>query len=191
MAKVENVSYGKPLIAGAISTAPIGAELPTDATTKLDTKFKSLGYISEDGVTNNNSPESETIKAWGGDTVLVTQTDKPDTYTFTLIEVLNVDVVKVVYGDENVSGNLSTGIEIKANSKPMQARVYVVESLLNNAIKRIVIPNGVITEVGDIVYKDDEPVGYETTVQCLPDEDGNTHYEFIKGSEEIPTDEVS
>lgn len=191
MAKVENVSYGKPLIAGAISTAPIGTELPTDATTKVDTKFKSLGYISEDGVTNNNSPESETIKAWGGDTVLVTQTDKPDTYTFTLIEVLNVDVVKVVYGDENVSGNLSTGIEIKANSKPMQARVYVVESLLNNAIKRIVIPNGVITEVGDIVYKDDEPVGYETTVQCLPDEDGNTHYEFIKGSEEISADEVS
>lgn len=65
MADVNNVSYGKPLTDGAISTAPLGSTLPTDATTKLDTKFKSLGYVSEDGITNENSPESEKIKAWG------------------------------------------------------------------------------------------------------------------------------
>lgn len=185
MADVNNVAYGKPLIAGAISVANVGSILPTDATTKLEKAFKSLGYISDDGLTNSNSPESESIKAWGGDTVLVAQTDKPDTYQFTLIEVLNIDVLKEVYGAENVSGTLSTGITVKANAKPMKARAFVIETLLNNAVKRMVIPNGVITEVGDIVYKDNEPVGYETTVQCLPDKDGNTHYEYIKGQEVI------
>ena len=175
MADVNNVSYGKPLTDGAISTAPLGSTLPTDATTKLDTKFKSLGYVSEDGITNENSPESEKIKAWGGKTVLVSQTEKPDTYQFTLIEVLNLDVLKVVYGDENVTGTLKTGITIKANAKPMQARCYVIETLLNgDTIKRMVIPNGVISEVGEISYKDDEAIGYETTIECLPDKDGNT-----------------
>jgi hypothetical protein len=184
MADVNNVSYGKPLTDGAISTAPLGSTLPTDATTKLDTKFKSLGYVSEDGITNENSPESEKIKAWGGKTVLVSQTEKPDTYQFTLIEVLNLDVLKVVYGDENVSGTLKTGITIKANAKPMQARCFVIETLLNgDTIKRMVIPNGVISEVGEISYKDDEAIGYETTIECLPDKDGNTHYEYIKGAE--------
>lgn len=183
MADVKNVSFGKPLIAGAVAVSAFGATLPTDATTKLDTKFKTLGYVSEDGVTNSNSPESEKIKAWGGDTVLVTQTEKPDTYQFTLIEILNLDVVRLVYGDENVSGTLQTGITIKANSKPMKAKCFVIEMLLNNAIKRVVIPNGVVSEVGDIVYKDDEAVGYETTIECLPDKDGNTHYEYIKGVE--------
>lgn len=184
MADVNNVSYGKPLTDGAISTAPLGATLPTDATTKLDTKFKSLGYVSEDGITNENSPESEKIKAWGGKTVLVSQTEKPDTYQFTLIEVLNLDVLKVVYGDENVSGTLKTGITIKANAKPMKARSFVIETLLNgDTIKRMVIPNGVISEVGEISYKDDEAIGYETTIECLPDKDGNTHYEYIKGAE--------
>lgn len=184
MADVNNVSYGKPLTDGAISTAPLGATLPTDATTKLDTKFKSLGYVSEDGITNENSPESEKIKAWGGKTVLVSQTEKPDTYQFTLIEVLNLDVLKVVYGDENVTGTLKTGITIKANAKPMQARCFVIETLLNgDTIKRMVIPNGVISEVGEISYKDDEAIGYETTIECLPDKDGNTHYEYIKGAE--------
>lgn len=184
MADVNNVSYGKPLTDGAISTAPLGSTLPTDATTKLDTKFKSLGYVSEDGITNENSPESEKIKAWGGKTVLVSQTEKPDTYQFTLIEVLNLDVLKVVYGDENVSGTLKTGITIKANAKPMQARCFVIETLLNgDTIKRMVIPNGVISEIGEISYKDDDAIGYETTIECLPDKDGNTHYEYIKGAE--------
>lgn len=184
MADVNNVSYGKPLTDGAISTAPLGSSLPTDATTKLDTKFKSLGYVSEDGITNENSPESEKIKAWGGKTVLVSQTEKPDTYQFTLIEVLNLDVLKVVYGDENVTGTLKTGITIKANAKPMKARSFVIETLLNgDTIKRMVIPNGVISEVGEISYKDDEAIGYETTIECLPDKDGNTHYEYIKGAE--------
>lgn len=184
MADVNNVSYGKPLTDGAISTAPLGSSLPTDATTKLDTKFKSLGYVSEDGITNENSPESEKIKAWGGKTVLVSQTEKPDTYQFTLIEVLNLDVLKVVYGDENVSGTLKTGITIKANAKPMKARSFVIETLLNgDTIKRMVIPNGMISEVGEISYKDDEAIGYETTIECLPDKDGNTHYEYIKGAE--------
>lgn len=181
MSNAQNVSTAKPKIGGAVYSAPLGTELPKDAITDLNSEFKSLGYISEDGMTNENSPESENIPAWGGDIVATVQTSKEDTFTYTLIEATNVDVLKEVYGQDNVTGDLETGITIKANAKELEEHCLVVDMILKGGIlKRIVIPSGKVSELGEISYKDDEAVGYETTVQCIPDSDGNTHYEYIQ-----------
>mgnify|MGYP004522458465 FL=1 len=186
MAKASNVTTGKPKKGGAIFRAPLGSTLPTDATTALDKAFVCLGYCGEDGLTNSNTPESDSIKAWGGETVLTYQSAKEDSFTFVLIEALNPDVLKAVYGDENVTGTLETGITVKANNQEQQAAAWVIEQVMRDgAHKRIVIPSAAVTEVGDITYSDEDPVGYETTITATPDAEGNTHYEYIKAKDMV------
>ena len=176
---VANVATGKPKVTGGVWRAAKGTTLPTDAITALASAFKCMGYISEDGVVNSNSPSTSDIKAWGGDVVASPQTEKPDTYQFTMIEVLNTEVQKAVYGESNVA--TATGkTTIQANSKDGDESVWVIETALRGSYKRIVIPDGKITEIGDITYKDDDVVGYQVTVKCFPDSSGNTHYEYIQ-----------
>jgi hypothetical protein len=181
MSNAANVSTAKPKIGGAVYSAPLGSILPIDAATELDVAFKSLGYISEDGLTNANTPESEIIKAWGGDTVASVQTGKEDSFTYTLIEATNIDVLKEIYGQDNVTGTLETGITIKANSKELEEHCLVIDMILKGGnLKRIVIPSGKVSEIGEISYADADAIGYETTIQAIPDEEGNTHYEYIQ-----------
>lgn len=180
MPTVSNVSAATPGVSGAIYRAPIGTTLPTDASTTLDVAFVELGYVSEDGLVNTNSPETENIKEWGGTDVLNVLTEKTDEWQCTLIEVLNVNVLKAIYGASNVTGTLATGITVTANTDEQEEAIWVVDMVMRNGVlKRVVIPNGKISELGDITYKRDEAVGYEITLTGLADASGNTHYEYI------------
>ena len=178
MATVTNVAAGKPKIGGAVSVAATSATLPTDATTALGTGFANLGYISEDGMTRAITRESDNIRAWGGDTVLAIQSEFSETFQFRLIESLNVDVKKAVFGDTNVTGTLTTGITTTVNSKELTEKAWVVDMVTRGAATRIVIPNGKVTEIGEITYSDSDAIGYDVTVTAFPDATGNTSYEY-------------
>ena len=184
MATVANVTTGKPKKAGAIFFAPSGTALPTDATTALAATYTQLGYVSEDGLTNSNSADGDTVNSWGGDPVLYTTGSKTDTFQLNLIEALNADVLKAVYNATNVTGDLATGLTVKATNDEALEYVWVIDmTMKGGAVKRIVIPAGKITEMDDVVYNDSDPVGYNVTVSALPDDTGTTHYEYIKAGE--------
>lgn len=178
-----NVSVGKPKTTGGIWRAPLGTTLPTDASTALAAAFVSLGYIANDGVTNSNTMESDEYKAWGGDVVLTYQTEKTDTFAFGLIESLNPDVLETVYGEDNVSGTLAAGITVRANAADLTEYVYVIEQVLRGGVlKRIVIPDGKVSEIGEIVYQDEEVINYQVTITAMAGADGDTHKEYIKAA---------
>lgn len=180
---VNYVTAGTPKVGGSIFHATKGSTLPTDATTELATDFKGLGYVSEDGVTQAEEIETNTVKAWGGDVVMASQTGKTFTYEFTLIEALSEEVQKLVHGSNNVSGNLKSGLTVKGNTTELPAESYVIEQIMNgNVLKRTVVPNGKITSLGEVSYKDGEAVGYDVTITAFPDEKGNSFYDYYATS---------
>lgn len=170
-------SAAKPAVGGGIWTAPAGSTLPTTSSAALDSAFASLGYVSDAGVQRNISRDSTVIHAWGGDPVAVLSNNKTETFKFKLIEPSNVDVLGLVFGE--ASGTLATGITVKSKADISTPRAFVIETIMADDVhQRIVVPEAVVTDIGEIVYVDNDVVGFDVTITAMADAQGNTAYEY-------------
>lgn len=177
-----NVSVGKGVAGGCAFSAPIGTAVPTDIETELDEAFVNLGLIGEDGITHSIEEDTENIVDMNGDTVLVTRSSREETYNFILIETKKNSLGEK-YGYSNVT-DADGVITAKHNAKDRTPRVYVFEmELTDGRRQRTVVPNGKVTEVGETVYNSAEAIGYEVTVTCSPDANGDSVIDYIESTE--------
>lgn len=165
--------------------APYGTTLPTDAKTEIPAGFESLGYISEDGLTNATDTDSEDYKDWGGDVIQSALTSYAETYQASFLE-SRESVLKAVYGDANVTDDGAGSITVLHNSSFTEERSYVFESLVTTTlIKRTVIPRGVINERDDVSENTEDLLAYTPTIKALPDTAGNTSYVYYYDSSTV------
>lgn len=188
---VAAVLAGKPLATGGVLVAPLATALPTTAVAAPNVAFVAAGYIGEDGLTETIGRTTEKVKSWGGDIVRVLQTEMSVTYQFTFLESVNTTVLETVYGDDNVTvtaGGVSTGTlrAIEINSAELPHKEFIFEVKDGLARVRIVVPDGQITEVGDITYSDGEVIGYQVTIEAFADASGNQAYKYIDDGVFIP-----
>lgn len=168
-----NITIGLPKTGGAIYVAPAGTTLPTDAGTALSGSFVNLGYISEDGVTLTTSEETDTIKAWGKDIVMVSQTDYTETVTYNLLETIRPAALQTVRGTANVAIEADGAIKSGTTGEPLPHIVCVVETIQNNGSEnprfhRIVYGDCQISDrSGDQTYNNSDPVTYPVTITAF------------------------
>lgn len=176
------VTAAKPQVGGAIYVAPTSVTPPTTADSALGTGFADLGYASDEGVVRSVELDTEVVKAWGGDVVLVLENSKTESFKFSMLDAHSIDVLKVVNGDANVTGSaLASGISVQSNNNEKGAHVFVIDMIeKGNTLHRIVIPNGIVTELEDITYVDSEAIAYGVTITAVADTAGNTAYDYWK-----------
>ena len=155
---------------GSVYTAPAGTDTPDDVNEALHNDFEDLGYVSEDGVTQTISSDSNVIKAWGGDTVRTIQTSHDYTLALTLIET-SAATARVYYGDDE-----ATDAEIKVKGDQGYRGAWVFDVFDGDVGMRIVVPDGQVSERGDVSYRTEEAIGYPITITCYPDGDGVKAY---------------
>jgi hypothetical protein len=161
-------------VTGAIYYAPTGTALPTSATAALNAAFlaNDLGYISEDGITQSISEDITDIKAWQNAAVVrKIQTGHDVTYQFGMLETAS-DPLALFYG--NFAGGVA---EIDGGSLPRMSFIIQVDDGGNQI--RIVIPDGQVTERGDITYANADAVIYDVTLTAFPDGSGNKAYIYF------------
>jgi hypothetical protein len=161
-------------VTGAVYVAPTGTTLPTDATTALAVAFDDVGYISEDGVTETQNTDTNDISAWqNGAVVRKIQTSHDLTYTFSMLETSQVSL-EVFYGNYDAA---TDSVEIKGEELGKHVWVLSVED--GDHIQRVVIPDGQVTERGDITYANEDAVGREVTITAFPDTSGVKAYVYL------------
>lgn len=158
-------------VTGGVFTADAGTAIPTTADEAIGS-FDDLGYVSEEGVTQAIGADVTDIVAWqNGDVVRKVQTSHDLTYAFTLIETKE-QVLEAYYGNY-----LSGAVEVTADQLPRKP--WVIDVIDGDDTIRVAIPDGQVTERGDITFATGEAIGYPVTVTCYPDSSGVKAYLYL------------
>lgn len=157
-----------PKVKGVIHWAPLGTEIPTDATTDLPAAYKPLGGVSDSGVTKTQGRDVQKIKDYGGDVIATPQSDYSNTFKVTFVESSNLEVLKVVFGAGNVTAT-ANGFIVDENSDPLPKSVFIVDHLLGaEGVTRQIAAIAQPTSIGDTVYLHNDIVKYEVTFEAFP-----------------------
>lgn len=146
---------------GVVSVAPFGATAPTSAVSAL-TGYTDYGYVSEDGVTETTNATTDKIRAWQkAKVVRTTVTEGSIQWKFVLIQT-DAAAVALYYGG-TVQPDGSIVIDPTA-VRPLLA--IVIDVIDGTEIIRSYAPEAQVTEVGDVVYQNGAPIGYEVTIEA-------------------------
>jgi hypothetical protein len=187
MPKTSDVRVGAPEqgVTGAIKHAPLGTAIPTladitKASVTINQAFTGDEYVSEDGLTLAPSMSTTEIKDWSGATVRKVLESFDGTLSWTMIST-NEGALSIAFG----SGHVTTSAATATNGAQVQAALgaYLPEEqawvfLMKDGDARIVIavPDGQITEVGEVTFASNAAVGWNVTLSCYPDTNGNCIY---------------
>lgn len=164
-------------ITGGVRSAPVGTTAPVNPTDAYAAGWLEYGYISEDGVTETFTSESTDIRAWQNGALVRTINSKTDAmFKFVVLE-----TNKVIKADFFPGSTIGTTTGITTTTvKAVQPnpRAFALDILDGSVHIRKIIPRGEITTRGDLVYKNDEPIGYEVTIKVYPASDGTLYIEY-------------
>ena len=187
MPNVNDVRIGAPeqKTTGAIKHAPVGTTLPVLSDigvsgVTLDPAFVGDEYVSEDGLTLSPSMSTTNIKDWSGTVVRKLLEEFDGTLSWTMIST-NEDTLKIAFGDDYVTSAAASsahGAQVRAalgaHLPDTQSWVFLMKD--GDARVVIVVPNGQITEVGDVTFVSNNAIGWQVTLSTYPDSDGNSIY---------------
>ena len=180
-----NVRVG---VSGAVYAAPVGTTLPTNEDATLDAAFIDQGFISDDGITEQQARSLSNIIAWQNASVVrKLQTEHDAMFSFTMIETSDA-TLETYYGNFEPDGGV---VQITPDQLPHRSWVIDIfdgetDGTPDNVI-RIVIPDGQVTEQGDVVYSNGDAQGYEVTVTSYEDSSGVKAYKYhdTAGADEL------
>lgn len=182
-----NISAASPIATGGVLYAPKGTALPTDASAALNVAFKALGYVGEGGIEPSGEGASyNDIIAWGGDIVAsVLETKSITKYSFTLLEVFNEEVAKLVFGAGNVTVTPATALAgtklaILDKGAEVPRGAFAFEMAYGGKKMRYVFPDAQLAVTGEGPLTHSDITNYAVEITAYPDSSGVRSYRYLE-----------
>lgn len=181
---VQKVSAGKPNAAGGAYMGDLSDTLPTDSVTAIDAGLVKLGLISEDGLKAAGDRKVEAIKDWEGDIIAQLQTEHSSAFTFTVYQVFDADIQKLVFGDANVTVTAATStsgtkITVVEDGAELPYKAFVFDMKNGTKTARFVLPNAQVSDVKENDHTAGALEGFEVTVTAFKDDAGKKVYRYL------------
>jgi hypothetical protein len=158
-------------VSGKLLCAPVGTAGPTDVTTDWPSGWYDLGYLDDDGPSLTPSLSSEDIKAWQSlMPVRKVVTERTLEIKGKLIQE-NTETLVLAFGGGTWTTTGTDPDLVYQYTPPDPAfideRAFGLEVQDGTNIDRYVFYRGLVTDVGDIVFKRSEATLYELTISLL------------------------
>jgi hypothetical protein len=152
---------------------------PWDA---LPVAWQDHGWMGDDGLANGLKRDTTDHQAFGGDIVKTTQNKYTETLKVTCFET-NPIVLASVFGAGNVTVSTTTGhrqVTVTHSSLPLQRSAFLARVIEGVKTRLILIEEGQIITVDDVVHVNKDLVKYTMTIQCYkPDANTDAVSELI------------
>ena len=162
-------------VTGRIDVASVDADAPRDMSNLDKATHTNLGYISDDGVTENRDEDNEEFVPWQENSAIRQEITKSVvSFEFTLWQ-STAATAGFYYGValSDMRKNADGSVYFEESGKPDLKRNQVVLTVVDgDKARRIVLANAQVTERQEINYKSDEMIGYGVTVTGYPGPEG-------------------
>lgn len=156
---------------GAVYRGGAGAVAPTGTSGAL-TSYDEMGWISEEGFTRGmpGAGEATVLRGWqNGAQIRVLRAPGEDnpTFQFTMLEE-KVEVIEAAYAT-TVNQTATEGNYVIDAHVVRPKEKWVIHIIDGAFLKRIYIPQGEITEVGEQTLTYNAAIGHQVTLECHKD----------------------
>ncbi len=163
---------------GALYKAPLGTAEPATSIVALAADYENLGYMSSDGLGMSFEDSVNNTFAWQNAALVRTsRTETLTKLTFTPIQTRG-SVLEAFHSGSQITEPISESGEYRMPIAPAIAdpSTWVFDAIDGGIHMRYWIPNGEVTERGELMHVNGEPIGYPMTMTFYPDSSGFLAY---------------
>lgn len=176
--------------AGGLYVAPAGTALPEDVDEPLDPLFKSLGYVSSDGVTISIDGSTTPIEVWSGERIGALRDAFAIEYSMSLFQVLSPYVNQVIFGDGSVSTAAATAdhgnrMRVAISSRMPAVASLVLDAFFEDKMIRQVVELVQMSDIDDITLVHNEPMAFQPTFSAYRGSNGNHVVQYSDDGQKI------